>query len=58
MTKESRPKYYYARRFNYYNIYETEPNGNGKKIDDAQTQEEAREKVYKLNGWEYKPKTK
>ena len=26
------------------------------KVDDAATQEEAKRKVYELNGWNYKPK--
>ena len=51
------PEYYYSPRFHYFNIYRREPDGSGTKVDDATTQEEARKKVYELNGWEYKPKT-
>lgn len=37
-------------------IYQREPDGSATKIDDAITQEEAKRKVYELNGWNYKPK--
>lgn len=51
------PKYYYSIRFNHFNIYQREANGWGTLIDSRGTEEEARKEVYRLNGWEYKPKT-
>ena len=53
---QNEPKYYYSPRFRHFNIYQRESDGSATKIDDAITQEEARRKVYKLNGWNYKPK--
>lgn len=52
---QNKSKYYYCPRFNHFNICRRDPNGDTK-IDDAITQEEAKQKVYKLNGWNYKPK--
>lgn len=52
----NKPKYYYSIRFGHFNIYQREANGWGTKIDDRPTEEEARKEVYRLNGWEYKPK--
>lgn len=52
-----KPKYYYSIRFNHFNIYQREANGWGTLIDRRGTEEEARKEVYRLNGWEYKPKT-
>ncbi|MDD3038270.1 hypothetical protein [Bacteroides sp.] len=54
--KQNKPEYYYSPRFRHFNIYHREPNGSGRYIDSAITQEEAKQKVYKLNGWDYKPK--
>jgi hypothetical protein len=34
-------------RFGHYNIY----NPNGKKIGEKNTKQEAKDEVYKLNGW-------
>ena len=42
-------------RFRHFNIYRRDPDGDTK-VDDAATQEEAKRKVYELNGWNYKPK--
>ena len=42
-------------RFHHFNIYRRDPDGDTK-VDDAATQEEAKRKVYELNGWNYKPK--
>ena len=53
---QNEPKYYYSPRFRHFCIYQREPDGSATKVDDAITQEEARRKVYKLNGWNYKPK--
>lgn len=52
---QDEPKYYYSPRFRHYNIYRRGL-GEDTKVDDAATQEEARRKVYELNGWNYKPK--
>lgn len=53
---QNKPKYYYSPRFHYFNIYRRDGDGLDTKIDDAATQEEAKRKVYELNGWDYKPK--
>lgn len=50
------PKYYYAPRFRHFNIYERNENGDGTMIDSRATEEEARKEVYRLNGWEYRPR--
>lgn len=55
---DNKPQYYYSPRFHHFNIYQRLLNGSSKKVDDAITKEEARRKVYKLNGWNYKPKEK
>lgn len=52
---QNKSKYYYSPRFNHFNIYRRDPDGDTK-VDDAATQEEAKRKVYELNGWNYKPK--
>lgn len=52
----NKPKYYYSIRFSRFNIYQRDANGWGTKIVDRATEEEARKEVYRLNGWEYKPK--
>lgn len=52
---QDEPKYYYSPRFRHYNIYRRGSDSDTK-VDDAATQEEARRKVYELNGWNYKPK--
>lgn len=54
---QSKSRYYYSPRFRHYNIYRRDSDGDTK-IDDAATQEEAKRKVYELNGWNYKPKEK
>ena len=53
---QNKPKYYYLPRFRHFNIYQRESNPTSTLIDDARTQEEASDKVYKLNGWN-NPKT-
>ena len=55
MNQTQKPKYYYSPRFHHFNIYRRDPDGDTK-VDDAMTQEEARAKVYELNGWNNKPK--
>ncbi|KDS21157.1 hypothetical protein M082_1312 [Bacteroides fragilis str. 3725 D9 ii] len=52
---QNQSKYYYSPRFRHFNIYRRDPDGDTK-VDDAATQEEAKRKVYELNGWNYKPK--
>lgn len=52
---QGRSKYYYSPRFNHFSIYRRDPDGDTK-VDDAITREEAKRKVYKLNGWNYQPK--
>lgn len=52
---QNQSKYYYSPRFRHFNIYRRDPDGDTK-VDDAVTQEEAKRKVYELNGWNYKPK--
>ena len=56
----NQPKYYYCRHMGKYNIYRCgDPVNNIRedtKVDDARTQEEAKKKVYKLNGWKYNEK--
>lgn len=52
---QNKSKYYYSPRFHHFNIYRRDPDGDTK-VDDAATQEEAKRKVYELNGWNYKPK--
>lgn len=44
-------KYSYCRRGNLWAVYD---NGTGSKIDSFVEKEDARKKVYELNGWEYK----
>lgn len=53
----NKPKYYYSIRFGHFNIYRNEGNGIGTRIDDRMNEEDARKEVFRLNGWEYKPKT-
>lgn len=53
----SKPKYHYSIRFGHFNIYRNDGNGIATKIGDRMNEEEARKEVYRLNGWEYKPKT-
>ena len=53
---KNKSKYYYSPRFNHFNIYRRDPDGDTK-IDDAATQEEAKRKVYELNGTSNKPQT-
>lgn len=50
------PKYHYSRNHNGFAIYEKESEGSYKKIDYKMDREEAKKEVYRLNGWEYKPK--
>lgn len=52
---QNEPKYYYSLRFNHFNIYRRDPDGDSC-VDCAATREEAKRKVYKLNGWDYQPK--
>ena len=52
---QNQSKDYYSPRFRHFNIYRRDPDGDTK-VDDAATQEEAKRKVYELNGWNYKPK--
>ena len=47
---QNQSKYYYSPRFRHFNIYRRDPDGDTK-VDDAATQEEAKRKVYELNGW-------
>lgn len=54
----SKPKYYYSPRFNHFNIYRRDSEDSDTMIDSVGTQEEAKRKVYKLNGWDYNPKNK
>lgn len=54
----NKPKYHYSIRFSHYNIYREDADGSATKIDDRMNEEEARKEVYRLNGWEYKQKTK
>lgn len=54
---QNKPEYYYSPRFNHFNIYRRDSEGSDTMIDSAGTQEEAKRKVYKLNGWDYKPKS-
>ena len=49
---QNQSKYYYSPRFRHFNIYRRDPDGDTK-VDDAATQEEAKRKVYELNGWNY-----
>lgn len=51
------PDYFYDRNMGHYNIYRRNPDGSGTKIDQHWDKEEARKRVYELNGWKYKPKT-
>ncbi len=55
LSTQNQSKYYYSPRFRHFNIYRRDPDGDTK-VDDAATQEEAKRKVYELNGWNYKPK--
>lgn len=48
-------KYSYSPRGRGFNIYLDNPNG-GTKVDYVMDEEEARRKVYELNGWTWKPK--
>lgn len=54
MNKE-KPKYYYKRHMGKYNIYRREEPVNNvetsKKIGDTMDREEAKRRVYELNGW-------
>jgi hypothetical protein len=50
------PKYHYAPHAHGFAIYEKESEGSYKKIDYKIDREEAKKEVYRLNGWEYKPK--
>lgn len=54
---KEKPKYSYRRHLGRFNIYRAEPNQWSTRIDSVRTEEEARRKVYELNGWKYKPKT-
>lgn len=54
---QTKPKYYYSPRFHHFSIYLRGEDGSDTKVDDAITQEEAKRKVYELNGWDYKPKS-
>ncbi|MBR1466985.1 MAG: hypothetical protein IJ607_11595 [Bacteroidaceae bacterium] len=47
-------EYYYVPRFCHFNIYRRLSDGTSVKCDEAGTREEARTKVYKLNGWKLK----
>lgn len=53
MKKE--PKYTYRRHLGGFNIYREEGNGSFTRIERLATEEEARRRVYELNGWKYKP---
>lgn len=47
-------KYTYSRRGNHYNVYDP----HGHKVEEYYEEEDARKKVYELNGWVYYPKIK
>lgn len=52
-----KPKYTYSRSGNQWRIYEwkyTKGGGEGTKIGEKNSFEEAREEVYRLNGWKLK----
>lgn len=53
---KEKPKYFYRRYLGRFNIYREE-SGWGVRLESVATEEEARRKVYELNGWKYKPKT-
>ncbi len=51
-----KPKYKYAPRGRHWAVYKmtyTEGGSAGTKVDEFDTMEEARRKVYELNGWNY-----
>lgn len=50
------PEYYYRPRFSHFNIYRRLADGTQVKCDEARTREQARETVYRLNGWKMKEK--
>lgn len=52
---QNKPKYHYSPRFNHFNIYRQD-SGKNTYIDCVATQEEAKRRVYELNGWDYQPK--
>lgn len=52
-----KPEYYYLPRFNHFNIYKRCADGTTEKYDEAMTREQARDMVYRLNGWKIKSKS-
>lgn len=58
---KSKPKYTYSRNGNVFVIREwkyTATGAQGTKIDEKYSEQEARELVYRLNGWTLKPDLK
>lgn len=54
----NKPTHHYSIRFGHFNIYRANGDGTYTKVGERMDEEEAREEVYRLNGWKYKPKTK
>lgn len=49
--KKQKPKYSFCRRWSRWAVYNDE---TGSKVCDYLEREDARKKVYELNGWKYK----
>lgn len=50
------PEYYYQPRMSHFNIYRRRADGTQVKCDEARTRGQARDMVYRLNGWKIKTK--